>query len=312
MTHRRDPTLLEPRPADGDAVEPRLPRSRIGESRFVVRRPGPIDLARRHAEVRRSPYSVRLGRWLFRNRTMTFAPLAIAAAAAAWIRASGAAEPGMALGANVLAGFALLLAAAIVRLHVAGRARPGTSSRGVTLEAGELITTGMYAWTRNPLYVANLLIWFGLGLAAGCPIAALCMTGLAAAQYHAIILAEEEYLARRYGERYAAYCRRVPRWLAGLALARRRCPRPSAPGFTWRRALFREADTLLLLVLGAWAILGLSCGWLPWRAAAAAPRAWLLAPAGPAMAWLLVKALKKGGWKRRRGQGRDCPARGPG
>lgn len=243
----------------------------------------------------------RLGQRLFRHRTATFVPLALLVVAGAIAVPQTRAEAGLVGLAIDAAALAMLASAAAIRLHVAGRARPGTSSRGVTFEAGELITTGMYARVRNPLYLANLLIWCGLALWTGLAGLAIGVTTLAGMQYHFIVLAEEHYLAGRYRAVYAAYCRRAPRWLPRIA-SRPLCAETAGP-FTWRRAIFREADTLLLLFLGAW-LLGLARAGGPWHGAAPVPAAWLVLPAGPAAAWLAVKWLKKSRWKSRaRGAG---------
>lgn len=273
------------------ALQPRPGHESREAAGFVVRR----AQARRRAA---SSGPVRLGRWLFRHRTAAFLPLAVIVLAGAAAAPLHPRSPGC--GAACRAGaIALLGAAAAVRLHVAGRARPGTSSRGATFEAGELITTGMYARTRNPLYLANLLIWAGMSLLAGPWWVALGVTGLAAFQYHWIVLAEEHYLAGRYGDAYRAYCRRVPRWLGRTSA--HASPPTSTPPFTWRRAVFREADTLLLITLGAWCADSLARAWVPWDPDARAPAAWLLVPAVATAAWLAAKRLKKSRWKSRAG-----------
>ena len=176
------------------------------------------------------------------------------------------------------------MAAAAIRLHVAGRARRGTSARGVTFEAGTLITTGMYALVRNPLYVANVLVWCGMAMLTGSLAVAAVVAAVAGIHFHLIVLAEERYLARRYGRRYAEYCRRVGRWLPRLGSRRRDAPEASPAPFTWSRALFREADTLFLLVLGGWLIGGLGHFPTPWHHPAQVAGAWYLVPVAPALA----------------------------
>jgi protein-S-isoprenylcysteine O-methyltransferase Ste14 len=77
----------------------------------------------------------------------------------------------------------------------------------------EIISTGVYRFTRNPMYVAMALlqIAFGVGLANGW-ILALVPVVLAVVQRTAI-RHEEAYLERKFGETYTRYKRSVRRWL---------------------------------------------------------------------------------------------------
>jgi len=74
-----------------------------------------------------------------------------------------------------------------------------------------LVTGGVFAWTRNPTYIANLALCLGWTLlAASWP--ALIAAGSLAALYLFAVPFEEKWLARTYGPAYAAYCDRVKRW----------------------------------------------------------------------------------------------------
>lgn len=79
----------------------------------------------------------------------------------------------------------------------------------------ELITTGIYSRSRNPIYVGMVLT--GLGLFLALPNA----VTFAAANLTLLLLqvrvrVEEEYLRGVHGEAFAEYCRRTPRWLLRL------------------------------------------------------------------------------------------------
>lgn len=84
-------------------------------------------------------------------------------------------------------------------------------SRGVREE--RLVTEGVYAWVRHPIYSAALFICSGV-LLLGCdywllvgpPLFWLFLTLLMRGT-------EEKWLRRRYGRAYEEYCRRVPRCL---------------------------------------------------------------------------------------------------
>lgn len=75
-----------------------------------------------------------------------------------------------------------------------------------------LITTGPYALSRNPMYVAWDLVHLGVALLtrSGWALASLV---LAAAQVHREVRAEERVLGVRFGTEYAQYRSAVPRYL---------------------------------------------------------------------------------------------------
>jgi protein-S-isoprenylcysteine O-methyltransferase Ste14 len=81
----------------------------------------------------------------------------------------------------------------------------------------ELITTGPYSLSRNPLYFFSLLGFAGIGFASetvtlGAVLAAAMLIG-----YPAVIRQEEAVLRERFGAEFEAYCARVPRFLPKLS-----------------------------------------------------------------------------------------------
>ncbi len=76
----------------------------------------------------------------------------------------------------------------------------------------KLITTGVFAFTRNPIYVAFALILAGQFLVFSNWIL-LAYLGAAAWLIHRQVLREEDFWKKHYGQGYAEYCRRVRRYL---------------------------------------------------------------------------------------------------
>src|SRR5689334_17580921 len=85
--------------------------------------------------------------------------------------------------------------------------------RGRRVYAEDLVTDGVYAHVRNPMYVGNLLIVAGVAIAANSWPTLLIGIPLAVFMYVCIVAAEEQYLRGRFGEAFDAYCHDVPRWL---------------------------------------------------------------------------------------------------
>jgi protein-S-isoprenylcysteine O-methyltransferase Ste14 len=79
--------------------------------------------------------------------------------------------------------------------------------------ATNLITTGPFAWSRNPIYVANTALVLGAGLYFG----NLWLVGLAfvaaVITQKLAIEREEQHLAAKFGAAWDSYAARVRRWI---------------------------------------------------------------------------------------------------
>ena len=74
------------------------------------------------------------------------------------------------------------------------------------------MTGGIFGITRNPIYVAFILFFFGIFLINGTWFFLICAL-LAVVALHFQILREEEFLTKQYGQSYEEYCRRAARYL---------------------------------------------------------------------------------------------------
>jgi protein-S-isoprenylcysteine O-methyltransferase Ste14 len=76
-----------------------------------------------------------------------------------------------------------------------------------------LVTDGLYGFSRNPIYVAFLLVVLAFTFFAN----SLWFVAAAAVSFsllHFIVVKrEEEYLSAKFGGEYRDYCRRVRRWI---------------------------------------------------------------------------------------------------
>jgi protein-S-isoprenylcysteine O-methyltransferase Ste14 len=75
-----------------------------------------------------------------------------------------------------------------------------------------LVTSGVFARSRNPIYVADALLVTAHAVWLGRPIALLGIPALAAV-LHPQIRAEEKALTTRFGREYESYLAHVPRWV---------------------------------------------------------------------------------------------------
>ena len=91
----------------------------------------------------------------------------------------------------------------------------GGGGPGPDVPGERLVSTGAYAYTRNPMYLGHIIFLTGLALTLKSWLAAL-MSLMVAIWFHFRVLADEKNLARVLGAPYIAYTQRVKRWIPGL------------------------------------------------------------------------------------------------
>jgi protein-S-isoprenylcysteine O-methyltransferase Ste14 len=77
----------------------------------------------------------------------------------------------------------------------------------------ELVTSGPYSLSRNPLYVFTLLGAFGIGAQTGSLIISCWFTVLTFLVFNQVVLREERFLATEFPAEFQAYAARVRRFL---------------------------------------------------------------------------------------------------
>lgn len=135
-----------------------------------------------------------------------------AAIAAMWLetRATG----GLAMpGWVAAAGWALIIAGlAISALALLAFLRARTSPIPHK-EPDAIITGGLYGFSRNPIYLADAAMLLGAGLVLGAVSVVVLLPAFVALMERRFIRSEEERLAARFPDEWAAWSARVRRWL---------------------------------------------------------------------------------------------------
>ncbi|WP_338068803.1 isoprenylcysteine carboxylmethyltransferase family protein, partial [Mariprofundus erugo] len=80
-------------------------------------------------------------------------------------------------------------------------------------KSATVVTGGIYACSRNPMYTSLVLLLLSLTLWLGTPFGLIAIAAFILYMYHFQITAEEEMLTSRFGNDYLAYKARVRRWL---------------------------------------------------------------------------------------------------
>jgi len=118
--------------------------------------------------------------------------------------------------------------------------------------ADGLITKGMFAHCRNPLYVGNILMLFGLAILMNSLFYVVIVIPVFLFIYQAMVLAEENYLQQKFGKSFDSYCKKVSRWgirLNGLGETIR------SMQFNGKRWLIKEYNTQAIWLTGIFSIL---------------------------------------------------------
>ena len=82
-----------------------------------------------------------------------------------------------------------------------------------TARATTIARRGVYAWTRNPMYLGTLLAFAGVGIAWPSTWLLLIVPLLALGLIKLAIEPEEAFLERRFGDTYRDYKSHVRRWI---------------------------------------------------------------------------------------------------
>ena len=118
--------------------------------------------------------------------------------------------------------------------------------------AEELVTTGIFNHCRNPLYVGNILMLFGVGVLSNSLLYVVLVMPLFLVIYQAIVLAEENFLRKKFKVAFDNYCSGVNRWvpsLKGIGATFR------SMHFKWKRWVLKEYNTQYIWLTGITLIL---------------------------------------------------------
>jgi len=111
-------------------------------------------------------------------------------------------------GAIMLAGFSMDLAA--LKLFMGKHTTVNPLSPG---KASTLVISGLYHFTRNPMYLGLLMVLFGWGLFLSNLATLIVLPLFIRVLTQMQILPEERILLKKFGQPYADYLKQVRRWM---------------------------------------------------------------------------------------------------
>ncbi|MGZ4996793.1 MAG: methyltransferase family protein [Methylobacter sp.] len=100
-----------------------------------------------------------------------------------------------------------------LRILTIGLAYIVRGGRNRRIYAENLVTDGVFAHCRNPLYAGNILIVIGFMFIAGNTTDIILGSLGFMAIYRLIVFSEERFLTEKFGQAYIDYCADVSRWL---------------------------------------------------------------------------------------------------
>ncbi len=111
--------------------------------------------------------------------------------------------------------FIISLLGLFIRAYTVGRAAPNTSGRNTTegQVADDVNTTGIYSIVRHPLYVGNFFMWLGVAMLTQNFWFLVAYIFLYWVYYERIMFAEEQFLRRKFGEKYVLWASQTPAFI---------------------------------------------------------------------------------------------------
>jgi protein-S-isoprenylcysteine O-methyltransferase Ste14 len=132
-----------------------------------------------------------------------------------------------------------------IRFFTVGFVPRGTSGRNTKGQVAETLnTTGMYAVVRNPLYLGNFIIWFGLSLFMKLWWFTTLIILFFLIFYERIIFTEERFLREKFGDEFLQWTEKTP-----VIIPNFKNWRPPTLSFSWKSALVREYGSFYAIIV---------------------------------------------------------------
>lgn len=147
----------------------------------------------------------------------------------------------------IIIGLIITIAGQAIRAATIGLAYIVRGGKNKKVYAEELVTTGIFAHCRNPLYVGNILMLAGVGILSNSLLYVIIMMPFFIFIYQAIVRAEEHFLANKFGEQFKIYCAAVNRWFPNFRGINKTF---HSMHFKWKRYISKEHTTTFIWLCG--------------------------------------------------------------
>lgn len=124
-----------------------------------------------------------------------------------WIDGAGAGRAQTTIGTLlILSGFALMASGIVTFARARTAIYPNQPAR-------QLVTSGPYRFTRNPMYLGLTVAYLGAACVLNSAWVIVLLPLVLIALYVLVVRREERYLYAAFGDAYKSYRRRVRRWI---------------------------------------------------------------------------------------------------
>jgi len=131
-----------------------------------------------------------------------------------------------------------------IRMLAAGYVPGGTSVRETKEQVADVLNTkGMYSIVRNPLYLGNFIIWFGVSLLLREWWFSITVALIFWLYYERIIFAEEEFLRQKFGDTFVQWAAHTPAFIPRL----KNWQKPGMP-FCFLTVVRREMSSFFAII----------------------------------------------------------------
>ena len=110
-------------------------------------------------------------------------------------------------------GIAFRIAGVAVLLMSYGSMAAARTTIDPSAHSSKVVTSGLYAYSRNPIYLGWFLLIAGIGFRNASLLVLVIAVTMVLLLYRAVIVEEEAYLEKRFGDEYLRYKKSVRRWL---------------------------------------------------------------------------------------------------
>lgn len=142
----------------------------------------------------------------------------------------------------------------VIRIITVGYTPVGTSGRNKEKQEAEVLnTSGIYSTVRHPLYLGNFFMWFGLAMLTRSIWFSICFILFYWLYYERIMYAEEQFLRRKFGQKYLDWADTTPPFIPRLSRWKK-----ANLEFSWRKILKKEKNgfAAMLFIIFAFQYLG--------------------------------------------------------
>lgn len=141
--------------------------------------------------------------------------------------------------------FGIAILGQFIRIYAIGHTPRNTSGRNTQEQVADSVNTkGLYSIVRHPLYVGNFFMWLGCAMLSQNIPFVLIFILIFWLFYERVMIAEEQFLFKKFGERYSKWAAEVPPFVPRFS----HWEKDEYP-FSWKIILQREDTPVFNLCL---------------------------------------------------------------